>query len=135
MAPVIMFSVCEIQDNVKLCCRILTPREASQRIKSSPWSCYTYKKIPVYLIMLPFWCFLCQVIDFQSVVQGPPRALEGVAGGPKQSEILFTFSKFHTFERMCNNCSSGCPFFCLLILTSGVSHVLRRLGVCRFPFN
>lgn len=37
--------------------------------------------------MLPFWCCLRYVIDFQSVVQGPLGALERVPGGPKHSEI------------------------------------------------
>lgn len=95
--------------------RVLTLREAFQRIKSSPWRCYIYKKIPVYLIMLPFLCCLLISKLLSWVLQTPFRKFQGVPS--KVSSSLFSQNDIPFRE--CVAIVFLIDFFCLLKLTCG----------------
>lgn len=45
----------------------------------------------MYSIMLPLWCCLRFVIDFQSEVQEPPGVFDKVPGVPKELRSVFSF--------------------------------------------
>lgn len=59
-----------MRGNIRPCWRILTQKEAFQRVKPPAWRCYTWRVISVYLITLPFLYFLYWVSPIKRQIIG-----------------------------------------------------------------